>query len=757
MALVLADRVKETTTSIGTGTITLAGAVAGFQSFAVVGNANTTFYTISGGSQWEVGIGTYTSSGTTLSRDTVLSSSSAGALVDFAAGTKDVFVTYPAERSVYTTASAELAIPAPGTTGNVLTSNGTTWASTAGAVAANVQTFSSSGTWTKPTGAQFHLVELWGAGGGGGTPTAGAANPAGGGGGGGSYVYRWFLASQLGSSEPVAIGAGGTAGGGVGGSSIFGTTVYAYGGGGGRGNATGASVQSGGGGGGTQAVGAAVSGGGPNILDAVSGSIIPAQINGGGRGGGPSISGATTLNQVEGSSSVFGGGGGAGQGTGIAYQTNSGGGSSQYGGGGGGAGGRSTAGGSTTAVNATLGGGPKATAIATASFFFGASGGGQPPIYGLASPPAADPFQGGGGGLPVTSAPAATSSGVAVSGSQTVLLGQITVQGGTYGILFVSVDGLANYTPYLTGRSFGTAGIIFDGSKYVMANLQGASTGVSPSSFYRSIFSTTNFTTFTDHSTSGIVGNLSAGGSSVGCLFKYLNGLYFICGDTDLFYSSDLNSWTRANINSGVAIDIRGIAYDGTYYYALTATTVRRSANLSTWTSYALGITTASALAASPTLVVVAVSSGLTRYSADQGVTWADSPTIAANAARSVAYFPATGDWILTTSANTMYYTTDPTVSWNLSAVSGIYGLAQAGYNGTRYILPSANSASGVAYTSTTAAGTFASQAVTALPTAATPGSPGGVAGGGGGGAASSTTTTTGGAGGNGFCRVYTW
>lgn len=131
MALVLADRVKETTTTAGTGTITLAGAVAGFQSFAVVGNANTTFYTISNGSQWEVGIGTYTSSGTTLSRDTVLSSSSAGALVDFAAGAKDVFVTYPAERSVYTTASAELAIPAPGTIGNVLTSDGSNWTSAA--------------------------------------------------------------------------------------------------------------------------------------------------------------------------------------------------------------------------------------------------------------------------------------------------------------------------------------------------------------------------------------------------------------------------------------------------------------------------------------------------------------------------------------------------------------------------------------------------------------------------------------------------
>ena len=102
MALVLRDRVKETTTTTGTGTITLAGAVAGFQAFSVVGDGNTTYYAIvdSVNSTWEVGIGTYTSSGTTLSRDTVLESSNAGSLVSFAAGDKDVFLTYPAERSV---------------------------------------------------------------------------------------------------------------------------------------------------------------------------------------------------------------------------------------------------------------------------------------------------------------------------------------------------------------------------------------------------------------------------------------------------------------------------------------------------------------------------------------------------------------------------------------------------------------------------------------------------------------------------------
>ena len=103
MPFVVKDLVKETTTTTGTGTVTLLGAATGFQSFAAIGNGNTTYYTIAGqtGSEWEVGIGTYTSSGTTLSRDTVLASSAGGTTkVTFSAGTKDVFVTYPASPMV---------------------------------------------------------------------------------------------------------------------------------------------------------------------------------------------------------------------------------------------------------------------------------------------------------------------------------------------------------------------------------------------------------------------------------------------------------------------------------------------------------------------------------------------------------------------------------------------------------------------------------------------------------------------------------
>jgi hypothetical protein len=103
MSFVVKDRVKETTTTTGTGTVTLAGAATGFQSFAAIGNSNSTYYTIVAqtGTEWEVGVGTYTSSGTVLSRTTVLSSSNSGSLVDFTAGTKDVFVAYPAELAAF--------------------------------------------------------------------------------------------------------------------------------------------------------------------------------------------------------------------------------------------------------------------------------------------------------------------------------------------------------------------------------------------------------------------------------------------------------------------------------------------------------------------------------------------------------------------------------------------------------------------------------------------------------------------------------
>lgn len=101
MALVVYDRVQETTTTSGTGSVTLLGAVSGFQSFAVVGNSNTTYYTITDGAQWEVGIGTYSTSGPTLARTTVLSNSNGNTSpITLSGGLAQVFVTYPSEKSV---------------------------------------------------------------------------------------------------------------------------------------------------------------------------------------------------------------------------------------------------------------------------------------------------------------------------------------------------------------------------------------------------------------------------------------------------------------------------------------------------------------------------------------------------------------------------------------------------------------------------------------------------------------------------------
>jgi hypothetical protein len=113
MALILKDRVQETTTTTGTGTLTLGGAVTGYQAFTAIGNANTTYYAIyaPGGTEWEVGIGTYTASGTTLSRDTVLASSNSGSLVNFSAGSKNVWCDYPAGKAAFQDASGVVTAP----------------------------------------------------------------------------------------------------------------------------------------------------------------------------------------------------------------------------------------------------------------------------------------------------------------------------------------------------------------------------------------------------------------------------------------------------------------------------------------------------------------------------------------------------------------------------------------------------------------------------------------------------------------------
>ena len=123
MALVINNRVRELTSTTGTGAVTLGGAVGGFQTFAAgIGNDNTTYYTISINSEneWEVGLGTLNGDSSTLTRTTVLESSNGDAAVDFSAGSKEVFCTLPAEKAVYLDASDDPV----GVTGNDITTEG---------------------------------------------------------------------------------------------------------------------------------------------------------------------------------------------------------------------------------------------------------------------------------------------------------------------------------------------------------------------------------------------------------------------------------------------------------------------------------------------------------------------------------------------------------------------------------------------------------------------------------------------------------
>jgi hypothetical protein len=181
--LKLANRAKMSTATTGTGTLTLGSAVAGYQSFADAGVANgdVVRYVIEDGNNWEIGQGTYTSSGTTLSR-TVLESSNS-----------DTAISLSGSATVLITAAAE----------------------DVAQVKIDTYTTAGSTTWTKPSWAKFVKVIAIGGGGGGGSGARRATTSArggGGGGAGGAMVQGIFPANYLGATETVVVGAGGTGG-----------------------------------------------------------------------------------------------------------------------------------------------------------------------------------------------------------------------------------------------------------------------------------------------------------------------------------------------------------------------------------------------------------------------------------------------------------------------------------------------------------------------------------------------------------------
>jgi hypothetical protein len=143
MALVINNRVRETTSTTGTGAVTLGGAVGGFQTFAAgIGNSNTTYYAISinSESEWEVGLGTLNGDSSTLTRtNPPLESSNGDALVDFSEGSKEVFCTLPAEKAVYLDASDDPV----GVTGSAITDETKTFSNYSNITASRTLTLSS--------------------------------------------------------------------------------------------------------------------------------------------------------------------------------------------------------------------------------------------------------------------------------------------------------------------------------------------------------------------------------------------------------------------------------------------------------------------------------------------------------------------------------------------------------------------------------------------------------------------------------------
>lgn len=141
MALVLKDRISETTTTTGTGSLTLAGATPGFQAFSVIGNGNTTYYCIVNDAAWEVGLGTYASSGNTLARTTVYATSSGTTSpITLTAGTKNVFATLPAD-GIITVSGSTIQVPGSGV---LPVANGGTGSATASFSGANITSINAS-------------------------------------------------------------------------------------------------------------------------------------------------------------------------------------------------------------------------------------------------------------------------------------------------------------------------------------------------------------------------------------------------------------------------------------------------------------------------------------------------------------------------------------------------------------------------------------------------------------------------------------
>jgi hypothetical protein len=583
---------------------------------------------------------------------------------------------------------------------------------------ANLQEFTSSGTWTKPSGAKFVMVELWSGGGGGGSGARSFQNfgtpvstQGGGGGGGGAYSYRLFNAPDLSATELVTIGSGGAGAtaqttdntdgnnGSDGGNTSFGQKISSFGGGGGGGGIRSSNIGPGGGvGGGLWQAAAATPAQATNLFN-------------GGQGGYQ-----TNAAQAIAGASSFQGAGGGGYGAWFTI-TSTGAFGESY---------PATNGGSNIGP---LGGG------ANGASFPGTVGGAGVGQKG-----------GGGGGVGRVSA--------VIGNTGTMCFGNSTfAYATTAGLIYTSADGTTSWT---IRNAPSASWILHDGTRFVLFSADASR-----------CWTTTDFVTYTERVAPSVGGNVVS-------RVKYVNGNYFVLTNSvNLYRSTDLVTWTTV-VPSTVqpSEQWKDITWSGTRYVLAGVYYVRHSTDLITWTA-STGVNPAGfsqQTCASNGAGIVVVQTGANAQqcyrSTDNGISFTATATSLGSQLPSLNFL---NSLFILTSGQSIWTSTDGNTWAARSTTAGVFLRGGIAWDGTTYVIGTLGDF---------AAGTLgasAIMAVTAVPASlntwtqrsltgvngpgGTGGTGGGSGGGGGGGGGSSNgfNSGAGGAGGNGLVRVYTW
>jgi hypothetical protein len=593
------------------------------------------------------------------------------------------------------------------------------------AASASLQEFTTSGTWTKPSGATFVMVEAWGAGGGGGSGSRKAsatAKEGGIGGGGGAYAYRLFKASDLPSTVTATVGAGGSGGAAItvdatagalgtdGGNTSFGSLLTSFG-------------------------GAAGGNGGGGITSGAGGGVLSVSPGAGGTGGEPqflsaagsqAFGGGKVLTSDNSQASGFGGGGGGYGQANTSYN----GGSSYQGGGGGGAGAALT----TALYNLPSGSGGGITA---------ANGtGGAGVVYPGATGTAGSGTTGGAGG-----AAGSAALFLAANNSVNIAFGNSTFAAvSTQGLIATSPNATTTWTWRAGPSNLEIAYILHDGTQFVVFNRNATR-----------CWKTTDFTTYTEFT--GLTTGISV------TRVKYLNGNYFILSSSNgiLWRSTDLVTWSFVNtgISTGIVYDI---CWTGTNYVVVGADPyVRYSSDLSTWSTPASGTGTVGYSCESNGSGVVVIHTGTNTFgirSTDHGVNFSPiATTLISGAVALRGLFFGGSTWLLCAN-NSLWSSTDGN-TWTARISASGDNMCGFAFDGTTFATASGTSNTKVCRTAVPASlGTWADQLVTGITGPGGTGGAGGSKGGGGGGGGGSlngNNSGAGGAGGNGLMRVYTW